>query len=112
MNFVVKPREIDISGFAPRWFSRFDRKENYFFADWMENQEENLKMVLDEKDGTLGIDDHCHNIHSVDLPGRCLWNELQVHAELELPWGYTALWFFMIILGISTLVYFMKRKWI
>ncbi|MDO9098915.1 MAG: hypothetical protein Q7U60_12450, partial [Candidatus Methanoperedens sp.] len=51
VNYVVKPREIDVSGFAPQWFSRFDRKEPTFFADWMENQEENLRMVLDEKTG-------------------------------------------------------------
>ena len=32
--------------------------------------------------------------------------------ELELPWSYPALWFFMITLGVSMLVYFKKRKWI
>ena len=32
--------------------------------------------------------------------------------ELELPLAYPALWFFMIIVGISMLVYFKKRKWI
>ncbi len=32
--------------------------------------------------------------------------------ELELPWSYPALWFFMITLSISMLVYFKKRKWI
>ncbi len=52
VNYVLKPKEIDIPGFAPQWFSRFDKKEESFFADWMENQEENLKMVLDEKEGT------------------------------------------------------------
>ena len=51
MNYVVKPKELDVSGFAPQWFSRFDKKEPTFFADWMENQEENLQMVLDEKTG-------------------------------------------------------------
>ncbi|MFZ3169244.1 MAG: hypothetical protein WA130_16650 [Candidatus Methanoperedens sp.] len=51
VNYVVKPREIDVSGFAPQWFSRFDKKEPTFFADWMDNQEENLRMVLDEKTG-------------------------------------------------------------
>ena len=51
INYVVKPRQIDVSGFAPQWFSRFDKKEPTFFADWMENQEENLQMVLDKKTG-------------------------------------------------------------
>lgn len=51
VNYVVKPKELEVSGFAPQWFSRFDKKEPTFFADWVENQEENLQMVLDEKTG-------------------------------------------------------------
>jgi|GEM_PF-1861425 len=52
---AVRPEETDISSFAPQWFSRFDKKEPTFFADWMENQEENVRMVMDEKTGTYSV---------------------------------------------------------
>lgn len=52
---AIRPKETDISSFAPQWFSRFDKKETTFFADWMENQEENLRMVLDGKTGIYSV---------------------------------------------------------
>jgi magnesium transporter len=32
--------------------------------------------------------------------------------ELQWRWGYSVVWFVMLIIGISMLVYFRKKKWL
>jgi magnesium transporter len=32
--------------------------------------------------------------------------------ELKWRWGYSVVWFVMLIIGISMLVYFRKKKWL
>jgi len=32
--------------------------------------------------------------------------------ELEWRWGYPAIWLIVVIIGISMLIYFKKKKWL
>jgi len=56
--------------------------------------------------------DHRYHIHAPHLHRRDLRDEFQIYARTGWRWGYPAVWLIVVIIGVSMLIYFKRKKWL